>query len=137
VIGFDAYLEKSSAKFRVPVMAFAVGVYLPFDLSSPILLGGVIAYLVTRALDKQRASAERRGEVDRNGLLAAAGFITGEALMGIGLAIPVALFHDADVLALPIPVPELAQYAIALGLVGVTLVLLYKLAFRRTTAPPA
>ena len=81
-------------------MAFAVGVYLPFELNLSIFLGGIIAWLVNRVLDRTNASPERRSVVERMGLLAAAGFITGEALMGIGMAVPVALKHDENALAL-------------------------------------
>src|SRR6187549_2079482 len=52
VIVIDSILQARGSKIRVPVMAFAVGVYLPFELNVPIFLGGVVAYLVTRALDK-------------------------------------------------------------------------------------
>jgi len=94
VIAIDVMLDKKKAKFRVPVMAFAVGVYLPFDLNVPIFLGGLIAWLVARALDKEKANEARRGEVERAGFLVAAGFITGESLMGIGIAIPIAANDD-------------------------------------------
>src|SRR5205085_8622082 len=77
VIAIDFALQKKQARFRIPVMAFAVGVYLPFDLNVPIFLGGVVALIVSRMLDKMNASPERRAEVERMGLLAAAGFITG------------------------------------------------------------
>jgi putative OPT family oligopeptide transporter len=100
VIALDAYLEHRSSPTRIPVMAFAVGVYLPFHLNVPIFIGGVIAYLVQRTLQKAKASPERRGVVERMGLLAAAGFITGEALIGIGLAIPVAARHDENAVAI-------------------------------------
>jgi uncharacterized oligopeptide transporter (OPT) family protein len=100
VIAIDAVLEARKARFRIPVMAFAVGVYLPFELNVPIFLGGVIALLVNRSLDRTKASHERRQEVERMGLLAAAGFITGEALLGIGLAVPVAVAGDKDALTL-------------------------------------
>jgi len=99
VIILDSILEARGSKTRVPVMAFAVGVYLPFHLNVPIFIGGAIAYLVARSLDRVKASHERRNVVERMGLLAAAGFITGEALIGIGLAIPVAARHDANALA--------------------------------------
>jgi uncharacterized oligopeptide transporter (OPT) family protein len=140
-------LQRSGSKIRVPVMAFAVGVYLPFRLNVPIFLGGVIGWLVSRALDRSNASPERRGEVERRGLLAAAGFITGEALLGIGLAVPVALRHDEDALALGLVdnghgklVPSYADFAPpALLFVALVMVLLYKLALRKdeTRIPPA
>ncbi len=100
VIVIDQVLEKRNSKTRVPVMAFAVGVYLPFHLNVPIFIGGIIAYFVARSLDRAKASPERRSLVERMGLLAAAGFITGEALIGIGLAIPVAARHDENAVAL-------------------------------------
>jgi putative OPT family oligopeptide transporter len=91
VIAIDVTLQRRGAKIRVPVMAFAVGVYLPFDLNVPIFLGGIVAWLVGRALDRADAPPARRGEVERNGFLVAAGFITGESLMGIAIAIPFAV----------------------------------------------
>jgi putative OPT family oligopeptide transporter len=100
VIALDFILEKRGSNVRVPVMAFAVGVYLPFHLNVPIFIGGVIAYFVARTLDRAKASPERRSVVERMGLLAAAGFITGEALIGIGLAVPVAARHDENAVAL-------------------------------------
>lgn len=148
VIAIDLALEKRKARFRMPVMAFAVGVYLPFSLSTPILLGGIIALLVNRVLDKAKANAERRGMVERMGLLAAAGFITGEALMGIGLAIPIAAKHDANAIALFMTYPNGPDqpgvpayehlWLPALVIVGIVLILLYKLSFRQqaTKTPP-
>ena len=129
VIAIDSMLAARGVKVRVPVMAFAVGVYLPFDLNVPIFLGGIVAWLVSRALDKAKAGPERRSEVERMGLLAAAGFITGEALMGIGLAAPVAAKQDENAIALFDA--KYANFRIpSLILVGIALTLLYKLALR-------
>lgn len=127
VIIIDTMLQRSGSKIRVPVMAFAVGVYLPFDLNVSIFLGGVISWLVSRALDRAGATAGRRGEAERNGLLAAAGFITGEALLGVLLAIPV-------VAKIPIAVAggKFEEFAPpALAFVVLVMFLLYRLALRR------
>jgi putative OPT family oligopeptide transporter len=124
VIIIDSLLARSGSKIRTPVMAFAVGVYLPFDLNVSIFLGGVISWLVSRALDKSQASTERRSEVERSGLLAAAGFITGEALLGVALAIPVVLQTP-----LTLAGGKFEDFAPpALAFVGIVMVLLYKLA---------
>ncbi len=135
VIAIDVYLEKSKAKFRIPVMAFAVGVYLPFDLNVPIFLGGVMAWLVNRALDKTNASPERRSQVERNGFLVAAGFITGESLMGIGIAVPVAIKESAYAMA-----PFGAEYETfklpGLVFVAGVMVLLYVMSLRRDQPQP-
>jgi putative OPT family oligopeptide transporter len=129
VIIIDSILGAKGVKFRIPVMAFAVGVYLPFDLNVPIFLGGAIALIVSKTMDGMKPNETRRGEIERNGLLISAGFITGEALMGIVLAVPVAAAHDANVLALFDGKYAHTKWP-ALMFVGVVLVLLYKLAFR-------
>ena len=129
IIALDAWLASRKAKWSIPVMAFAVGVYLPFELNVPIFFGGLIAYFISKALDREGASPERRTEVERNGLLAAAGFITGEALMGIVIAIPVAIFADANVLQMS------PGTFVALAAVVLTLIMLYRLAIKPTPKP--
>ena len=86
VIALDLYLEKRRSQFRTPVLALAVGIYLPLELSVPILIGGLIAHSVGAGLGN-------------NGVLFAAGLITGEALIGIGMAVPIVIYERADVLA--------------------------------------
>jgi putative OPT family oligopeptide transporter len=95
VIGVDLYLESRQSQFRTPVLALAVGIYLPFELSVPIVIGGLIAHAVRRKSDRPGADAP----VGDNGLLFAAGLITGEALVGIGMAIPIVVYGRADILA--------------------------------------
>jgi putative OPT family oligopeptide transporter len=60
IIAIDSILEARKSTIRVPVMAFAVGVYLPFDLNFSIFLGGVVAWLVARALDRMKPTPKRR-----------------------------------------------------------------------------
>jgi hypothetical protein len=65
-------------------LAVALGIYLPFKLTAAVMVGGLL-----------RALADRRNQhspkAEGSGLLSAAGLVTGEALMGIFLAIPVAV----------------------------------------------
>ena len=102
IIVLDEILKSRGAKFRVPVLACAVGIYLPVDLAVPIFFGGLLAHLVERhygpGLDEKK-----RERIHQKGTLFAAGLITGEALMGIFIAIPIVLAGRADVLALPAP----------------------------------
>jgi putative OPT family oligopeptide transporter len=84
VIVLDRRLEACGSDFRLPVLGVALGIYLPLKLSTTIVLGGVIAALASNAAGSAR-------QPSRGGLLFAAGLITGEALMGILLAIPIAL----------------------------------------------
>lgn len=68
----------------VPVLPFAVGLYLPIYLSTPIMVGGLIRLFV----DKRRkvSDEDRKGQVE-NGTLFASGMIAGEGLVGILLAV--------------------------------------------------
>jgi putative OPT family oligopeptide transporter len=99
IILVDLYLKRVNAPFRAPVLAVAVGIYLPLELSVPIFCGGLIAYIVERKLGIRGDSPEAE-RAKQNGILFAAGLITGEALMGIVIAIPIVMSGSADVLAL-------------------------------------
>jgi putative OPT family oligopeptide transporter len=100
IIILDRSLEARGANFRTPVLAVAVGIYLPIELTFPIFLGGVVAWAAGRAI---RGSGRGGDAVERGaqrGLLFASGLITGEALVGILLAIPFAAAQSTDVLSL-------------------------------------
>lgn len=109
VIILDKIQEKRGSSFRLPVLAVAVGIYLPFQLSVPIFFGGIIAWITQRILKKRMAAVspedqeglEAEGkEAGNRGLLFASGLITGEALIGILMAIPIVISGKADVLAI-------------------------------------
>ncbi len=106
IIILDLFLEARRSNFRTPVLAVAVGIYLPLELSVPIFLGGIISLAANR-WHMRRISGEAQGELQaslieakdsgmRRGLLFAAGLITGEAIPGILLAIPIVLFQGAN-----------------------------------------
>lgn len=64
---------------KVPVLAFALGMYLPQEINTPLLVGGLLAhYVSTRSKDEVLNSARRE-----RGTLIASGFIAGGALMGV------------------------------------------------------
>ncbi len=76
----DAVLRLRGVPLRLHVMPVAVGMYLPFGVASPILLGGLLHYLITRiAKDDDRPT--------RRLTLAASGVIAGESLVGVGLGL--------------------------------------------------
>lgn len=68
----------------IPVLPFAIGLYLPIHLSTPIMVGGLIRLWVNK---KKFDSEERRSEVINDGILFSSGMIAGEGLIGILLAI--------------------------------------------------
>jgi uncharacterized oligopeptide transporter (OPT) family protein len=112
VIILDLILEAMGAKFRMPVLAVAVGIYLPFELSVPILFGGLISVLAKRLTRNMPKNA--RAKAERQGMLFAAGLITGEALIGILLAIPKALEVDISVLSSPMAWPGMTLLIIVM-----------------------
>jgi putative OPT family oligopeptide transporter len=124
VIMLDEWLRRSGAGFRAPVLAVAVGIYLPLDLNVPIFVGGLLSYLARR---RRRAGGDE--SLAGRGMLFAAGMIAGESLTGVVLAIPIVASGRADVLALPAGL----QFGDGLGLtIYVALAgLLYWIASRR------
>ncbi len=79
----DVVLEDNGSRFRAHVMPIAVGMYLPFKLTPPILVGGLLAYWITKTTQSEEEAEKKL----RPGVLFASGVIAGEALMGVILAI--------------------------------------------------
>ncbi len=69
---------------RAP-MLIAVGMYLPFDTTSAIFIGGVLKWITGRFAARRREGEQR--EIDESGTLLASGLIAGEAITGILLAV--------------------------------------------------
>jgi OPT family oligopeptide transporter len=66
-------------------MLIAVGMYLPFNTSSAIFVGGLIKWILNRI--SERRSAEQKLLIEERGTLLASGLIAGEAIVGILLAV--------------------------------------------------
>ncbi len=105
MLALNVYLEKAKSPYRAHVMPVAVGIYLPFSLSVPILVGGVIAHVLAK-----------RGEAATNrSVLIASGLIAGEAIAGIVIAgAVVALQRNGSGQQLPIPMVDSNLLSIAL-----------------------
>ena len=82
----DWYLKSTGKKFRAHLMPIAVGMYLPFGLATPILIGGLIAHFHTKGTPEAG-----HDKVLHRGILFSSGVIAGEALMSVGLACLTAL----------------------------------------------
>ncbi len=109
IIMLDQYQLRRGAEFRVPILAVAIGIYLPIELTLPIFIGGMLNHFAGK-------TASESGK--NNGLLLASGLITGEALMAIFIAIP--LFFNKNYwpeYALPSPLNDLVGLALILSIV--------------------
>ena len=87
---------------KLPVMAVAIGIYLPFTLTTPIFLGGVLGFIAerwvsvktrlfdTKGLSREEADKlvkENKESTFNEGLLFAAGLVAGEAVLGVIVAL--------------------------------------------------
>lgn len=79
---------------RIPVLPVAIGLYLPLELSTCIMLGGIIRLF----LEKRKLPEEDKKRKLNNGILFSSGMIAGEGLVGIFLAIlaVLSLEHKID-----------------------------------------
>ncbi len=66
------------AMIRIPVLPFAIGLYLPFSLSTGMLMGGVVHYFINRSTHYDKIQAR--------GVLAASGLVAGDAVTGVVIA---------------------------------------------------
>ncbi len=67
----------------VPALAFALGMFIPLDLNTPLLIGGLVSWYVSTRSKDEKVNKMRR----ERGTLIASGFIAGGALMGVVSAV--------------------------------------------------
>ena len=82
---------------KMPVMSVAIGIYLPLGLSVPIMLGGIISYFALRSAhiridgeirdEPSKRAKDAAKEVENRGVLIGAGFIAGESILGVLVAL--------------------------------------------------
>ncbi len=91
----------------IPVLPFAIGLYLPIHLTTPIMIGGLIKLWV---LKQRFKNEEQRENILNNGILYSSGMIAGEGLVGILLAVFAAAGFEDNI--------NLASYGIGFGNAG-------------------
>ena len=106
---------------HMPVMPFAVGMYLPFSLSAGIMAGGVVRILVEK---RKGTEKEKKARTDR-GLLFTSGMIAGEGIVGILLAV-FAVFKIDSKIVLPFQLPQIGSLILFIAL----LALLYRVCMK-------
>ena len=121
ILAVDLFLKQAGFKFRAHLMPIAVGMYLPFGLATPILIGGLISHFYTRG----RAEETHERALHR-GVLFSSGVIAGEALTAVGLAILAAI----GMKSLDLDLPE-----IAVSTMSIIAALLMVIAFSVLTKP--
>jgi len=105
LIAIDEMLRRRRGAARLPVLAVGIGIYLPSTISSALVVGAVLSWLLLRS-ERRRATA--RGDdvklalehAERRGTLLASGLIVGESLVGVMLAAVIGLSGKDAPLAL-------------------------------------
>ena len=107
---------------KIPVMPFAVGMYLPFSLSAGIMAGGAVRFIVEKI---KGTDGEKKERGDR-GVLFTSGLIAGEGIMGIVLAILAVAGVDSAI-KLDFSLPQIGSLIIFI----VLLFYLYKVCMKK------
>ena len=91
LVFIGAFIAIVAEIIKVPVLPFAIGIYLPVQLNACIMVGGLIRLVV----DKIKKSEKEKTAITNDGILFCSGMIAGEGLMGIVLAL-LAVFGVSD-----------------------------------------
>jgi putative OPT family oligopeptide transporter len=103
-IFIDEHLKKSGR--RLPILAIGIGIYLPPDITSAVILGGALNYLCKRVILSRNKSqdAEHQAKALEQAfeapIISCCGLVAGAALVGVLLAIPFVLKGNTDALSL-------------------------------------
>jgi putative OPT family oligopeptide transporter len=115
VILIDEIIKRKN--MRMPALAVGMGIYLPFDVTSALALGGFLSYL---AKTKAKKLPEKNSHSSQqNATMLACGLVAGSALMGVILAIPFVILQSSDALAImPVSLTWLADILGVLSLIA-------------------
>jgi putative OPT family oligopeptide transporter len=114
VIIVDEYLRRHGR--CLPALAVGLGIYLPPEVITPLIVGGVISSLVKRQLKKSGRPLTPEEGHHQKGILLACGLVAGSAIMGVILAIPFVIKGSS--IALSIVSAGFAPIADVLGLLA-------------------
>ena len=97
MVVLGAAIAVALIRLQMPVMSVAIGIYLPLGLSVPIMVGGVISHIMLRSAhlrvdgvlreEPSEQAVKAANEVESRGVLIGAGFIAGESIMGVFIAV--------------------------------------------------
>jgi len=126
LIGIGAALVIAALPFKIPVLAFAVGVYLPLSTMGAVFLGGLTRYLVTRNQDAEESHRRRE-----RGVLFGSGLVGGGGLAGVLLALWVAGRGGGKIEGLGLEVSPAVDSLLAAAAILVLLGLMRAIAVKR------
>ncbi|MAB77850.1 MAG: oligopeptide transporter, OPT family [Planctomycetes bacterium] len=126
LIFIGAGIVAVAALFKLPTLAFAVGIYLPLSTMGAVFLGGLTRHLVTR-----RETTDESNRRREQGVLFGSGLVGGGGLAGVLLALWVALRGGEKIEGLRLGLSQPLEMGVALAAIAVLLALLRGMAVRR------
>ena len=119
----DETLQKYGT--RLPVLAVGLAIYLPMSTTVPVVIGGVLSYLIQIRLNQKYKNQHglyesKIGAHRHRGLLLACGIVAGASIMGVILAFPFAIKQSSDALKI---MPE--QYASMAGMLSIVVTIIW------------
>jgi putative OPT family oligopeptide transporter len=131
LVGIGAIVAIIVMAFRIPPLAFAVGVYLPLYSMTPLFIGGLLRHFVD---NKFKSSNDEHKGKDQ-GVLLGSGFIAGEGLMGVVIAvIAVILSKQPKFFEIIYPAGWMGQVVSSIMFAGLCYFIYYVAAKPRRTA---
>jgi uncharacterized oligopeptide transporter (OPT) family protein len=116
IIIFLNYVLKFRRYVNLSVLGVAIGMYLPLSSSFPLFIGGMIALLVQKRLQRRNSVKEEVTLRQQKGTLIACGLVAGSAIMDVVLAIPFSILQSPD--ALQLVGPDWKDIGVYLGVLS-------------------
>jgi putative OPT family oligopeptide transporter len=135
LVAVESWLRRKRG-FSLPALTVGIGIYLPYEVSLTIAIGGVIGWFAERAVARRaaggsaKARAEAGAKVRRRGVLIASGFLVGESMTGVLLAAADAVGGRAGSLAFPGIAGSYVSTAVAALIFACALAVFYRSAAR-------
>ncbi len=123
LVFIGAFIAIVAEIIKIPVLPFAIGIYLPVQLNACIMVGGLIRLV----MDKLKRPEKEKSAITNDGILFCSGMIAGEGLMGILLAL-LAVFGVSEFINISkyIPLSEGASQIASLGVFAILVLIVFK-----------
>lgn len=112
LVGIGAAFSVLMLFLKIPPLPFAVGMYLPLYTMTPVFIGGMLRHFIEKKYSENKENAEKGRD---QGILLSSGFIAGEGLMGVVIAIiAVMVSHTPKYMEISYPAEWMGQVVSAL-----------------------
>ncbi|ATC31162.1 oligopeptide transporter, OPT family [Caulobacter vibrioides] len=123
LVAVDTILRKTSQeRLSLPPLGVGLAIYLPSSVTAPVVVGALAGWLFEKVVAKDRSAEAAK----RLGVLIASGFIVGESLFNVSLALMIVSTGKGEPLALPFAPPEHVGMLLSLAAAAIVVVGFYR-----------